>query len=60
MTELQWARILVKLDGRSLLSSAQVVVGSGCFSILLWWEFLTMVCAGGAVTWDPCEWYYSG
>ena len=39
MTELQWARILVKLDGRSLLSSAQVVVGSGCFSILLWWEF---------------------
>ncbi|KAL6350101.1 hypothetical protein AAG906_004039 [Vitis piasezkii] len=27
MTELQWARILVKLDGRR------------CFSILLWWEF---------------------
>ena len=39
MSELQWARILAKLDGRSLPSSTQVAVGSGCFSILLWWEF---------------------
>ena len=39
MAELQWAKILVKLDIRSLPSSAQVVVGSGCFSVLLWWEF---------------------
>ena len=35
MIELQWARILVKLDERSLPSSAHVAVGSGCFSILL-------------------------
>lgn len=40
MSKLQWARILVKLDGRSLPCSTQVVVGSGCFSILLCWEFL--------------------
>ena len=39
MFELQWVRILVKLDGRSLPSSTQIVGGSGCYSVLLWWEF---------------------
>ena len=39
MSELQWARILVKLDGRSLPSSTPIVGGSECFSVLLWWEF---------------------
>ena len=33
MVELQWARILVKLVGRDLPSSIQIVVGSGSFSI---------------------------
>ena len=38
MAELQWARILVKLFDRDLPSSVQIVVGSGSFSIQLWWE----------------------
>ena len=36
--ELQWARILVKLEGKELPSSQEIVVGSGCFAIQLWWE----------------------
>ena len=36
--ELQWARILVKLEGKELPSSLEIVVGSGCFAIQLWWE----------------------
>ena len=38
LIELQWARILVKLAGRDLPSTTQIVVGSGCYSIQLWWE----------------------
>ena len=38
MAELQWARLLVKLVGRDLPTSVQLVVGSGCFSVQLWWE----------------------
>lgn len=38
MAELEWARSLVKMVGRDLPSSAQIVVGLGCFSIQLWWE----------------------
>ena len=40
MAELQWARSLVKLVGRDLPTFVQIVVGSGSFSIHLWWETL--------------------
>ena len=36
--ELQWARILVKSEGLTWPISLQVVVGSSCFAIQLWWE----------------------
>ena len=36
--ELQWARILVKSEGLKWPISLQVVVGSSCFFIQLWWE----------------------
>ena len=38
MAELQWARLLVKVVGRDLPTFVQLVVGSGCFSVQLWWE----------------------
>ena len=38
MAELQWARLLVKVVDKDLPTSVQLVVGSGCFSIHLWWE----------------------
>ena len=38
LSHLQWARILVKYDGRVLPKSLQVVVGCSSFSIQLWWE----------------------
>ena len=38
MAEMQWARLLVKVVGRDIPSSVQIVVGSGCFSVQLWWE----------------------
>ena len=37
LSELQWARILVKCAERDLPNSAHVVVGSGCYSFHLWW-----------------------
>ena len=37
-TQLQWARLLVKTDGKNLPRSLHVVVGSLCFTIQLWWE----------------------
>ena len=36
--ELQWARLLVKSEGLEWPSSLQVVIGSSCFAIQLWWE----------------------
>ena len=38
MVELQWARLLVKVVGKDLPTSVQLVVGSRCFSVQLWWE----------------------
>ena len=38
LVQLQWARILVRLNGRSLPASLQLVVGFTCYSIQLWWE----------------------
>ncbi|RVW64192.1 hypothetical protein CK203_046365 [Vitis vinifera] len=38
MAELQWARLLVKMMGRDLPTSVQIVDGLGCFSVQLWWE----------------------
>lgn len=38
LNQLRWARILVKLDGRALPASLQVVIGSPSFSIQLWCE----------------------
>ena len=38
VSEMQWARILVKCVGREFPSSVQIVVGSGCYSLQLWWE----------------------
>ena len=37
-TQLQWARILVKTEREDLPRSIQVVMGSPCFAIQLWWE----------------------
>ena len=37
-TQLQWARILVKTESEDLPRSLQVVMGSSCFAIQLWWE----------------------
>ena len=36
--QIQWVRILVRLNGRSPPVSSQLVVGSMCYSIQLWWE----------------------
>ena len=37
-TQLQWARILVKTEREDLPRSHQLVMGSSCFAIQLWWE----------------------
>ncbi|RVX21574.1 hypothetical protein CK203_002339 [Vitis vinifera] len=37
-SQLQWARILVKSDGKDLPGALNLVVGSLCFAIQLWWE----------------------
>ena len=41
--ELQWARLLVKLEGIEWPSSLQVVIGTTCFAFQLWWEVLPRV-----------------
>ena len=38
--QMQWARILVRSSGRRLPGSLQLVIGSICYSIQLWWEIL--------------------
>ena len=38
MTMLSWARMLVKMDGRVLPNSIEVVAGTKSFNIQLWWE----------------------
>lgn len=38
MSELQWARILVKRVDWEVPSSVHIVLGTGCFSLHLWWE----------------------
>ena len=38
MTKLSWARMLVKVDGRVLPKSIEVVAGAKSFDIQLWWE----------------------
>lgn len=40
LNQLQWARTLVKLDGKALPSTLHLAVGSSCFSFHLWWEIL--------------------
>ena len=49
--ELQWAQILVKCVDKEFPSTAHIVVGSGCYSLQLWWEsspwFMQVVPAGG-------------
>lgn len=35
---LKWARVLVKTRGWQHPSSLQVVVGTSCFALQLWWE----------------------
>ncbi|RVW97163.1 hypothetical protein CK203_030079 [Vitis vinifera] len=40
LKELQWARILVKVEGMGGPSSLQVVIGTSCYAIQLWWEML--------------------
>ena len=48
--EMQWARILVRCVDREFPSTAHIVVGSGCYSLQLWWEsppwFTQVVSAG--------------
>ncbi|RVX19564.1 hypothetical protein CK203_005040 [Vitis vinifera] len=36
--EMQWARLLVRCVDREMPSTAHIVVGSGCYSLQLWWE----------------------
>ena len=38
LSQLQWAKILVKLDGKDFPSTLQVVVDSLSFSLQLWWK----------------------
>ena len=38
LSELQWARILVKRANKEFPNFAHIVVGSGCYSFQLWWE----------------------
>ena len=38
MSEMQWARILVKRADWEVPNSAHIVLGTGCFSLQLWWE----------------------
>ena len=38
LRHLQWARVLVRYDGRRMPGMLKVVVGLSCFSIQLWWE----------------------
>ena len=38
MANFQRARLLVRVEGRDFPSSIQLVEGSGCYSIQLWWE----------------------
>ena len=40
-TQLQWAQILVKAEREDLPGMLQVVMGSSCFAIQLWWEVPT-------------------
>ena len=43
LKELQWAKISVKLEGIEGPSSLQVVIGTTCYAIQLWWEMLPRV-----------------
>ncbi|RVW68018.1 hypothetical protein CK203_064833 [Vitis vinifera] len=36
--EMQWARLLVRCVDREMPNTAHIVVGSGCYSLQLWWE----------------------
>ncbi|RVW48978.1 hypothetical protein CK203_081002 [Vitis vinifera] len=38
MSELQWARILVKRVDWEVPSSVHIALGTGCFALHLWWE----------------------
>ena len=38
MSEMQWARILVKRADWEVPNSAHIVLRTGCFSLHLWWE----------------------
>ncbi|RVW56446.1 hypothetical protein CK203_072540 [Vitis vinifera] len=38
LNEMQWARLLVRCVDREMPSTAHIVVGSGCYSLQLWWE----------------------
>ena len=38
LEELQWARILVKLNGEEIPSVVEIWVKGVCYSITLWWE----------------------
>ena len=37
-SELQWARILVRVPGKVRLGTLQVVAGNFCWTVSLWWE----------------------
>ena len=42
-SQLQWARILVKSEGKELSGTLQLVGDAACFAIQLWWEVLPWV-----------------
>ncbi|RVX11624.1 hypothetical protein CK203_015802 [Vitis vinifera] len=52
MSELQWARILVKRVDWEVPSSVHIALGTGCFALHLWWEsapwFSQVVLAGSS------------
>ena len=42
----QWARVCVRLNGNSRLSSVQIRVGCYCYVVQLWWEFCPWLVQG--------------
>ncbi|KAJ9707678.1 hypothetical protein PVL29_002633 [Vitis rotundifolia] len=53
-SKLQWARILLKRVKKEVPNSVHIVLGSGCYSLQLWWEsppWFTQVVPTGSFSW---------
>ena len=56
MEELQWARILVKLNGEDLPSSLEIGVEETTYHLPLWWEVLQL----GGLLWFSWSFQWRG